>query len=137
MKKSRDTILNVIAEINSNYQTAKKANENTTVSLRIITKEILLHSFEVEKSEITSVLEETCNAGRAIFSLYKNTKKNKKKQQKVKKFVEDRKSEERRLLNEWLMISNKLRTSNAETLFEIIKINRHSGFIGVSNYFKN
>jgi len=90
MNKSRDIILNVIAEINSNYQTAKKANENAISNLRQITKEILLHSLEVEKSEITSGPEEVSNAVRAIFSLFKNTKKNKKNKQGLKKFVEDR-----------------------------------------------
>jgi len=134
MWQYRDTILKVIEEINYNYQTAKKANENVTDSLRKITKEILWHSFEIEKSEITSAPEETGNAIRASFILLRNKRKSQKMTRKLKDSLEKKKIEEASLWNEWNMIRDKLRSFDAEKLFEVIKIKRQYGFRSVSRY---
>ena len=134
MWQSRDTIFKIMEEINSNHQTAKKANENVTNSLRIITKEILLHSFETEKSEITSAPKEAANAIRACFIYSMSKRKGLKNIRKIKEPLEKNKIEEANLWNEWNMIRNKLRSLDAENLFEVIKIKKLYGFRSVSRY---
>ena len=134
MWQSRDTIFKVIEEINSNHQTAKKANENATNSLRIIIKEILLHSINTEKSEITSGPEEAGKAIRSGFIFFMNKRKSQKKIRKIKDSLEKNKIEEANLWNEWNMIRNKLRSLDAENLFEVIKVERRYGFRSVSRY---
>jgi len=138
MWQSRDTIFKVIEEINSNYHTAKEANENVTNSIRIITKEILSHSFELEKSEIISAKETACNAIRAVAILFMSKRKGQKKAQKIKNFLEKKKIEEANLWNEWNMVKYKLKSLDAENLFEVIKVKRRYGFRSVSSYiFEN
>ena len=134
MWQSRDTIFKVIEEINSNYHTAKEANENVTNSIRIITKEILSHSFEIEKSEIISAKEAAGNAIRAVTLLFMSKRKGQKNAQKIKNFLEKKKIEEKSLWNEWNMIKDKLRSLDAENLFEVIKVNRQYGFYSVSRH---
>jgi len=134
MWQSRDTIFKVIEEINSNYNIAKEANENATNIIRIITKETLSHSFEMEKSEITSVPEMVGNAVQATFTFFMNERKKQKKIQKLKNFLEKKKIDEENLWNDWNVIRDKLKSLDAENLFEIIKINRLHGFYGVSRY---
>ena len=133
MEQSRVTLLKIFKEINSNYQIAKKADENVTNGLRTITKEILLHSFEIEKSEITTDQEEGGNAVRASFILF-NKRKKQKRIRKIKDFVKKKKKDEKNLWKEWNMIKNKLKSLDAESLFEIIKVNRQYGFSGVSRH---
>ena len=134
MWQSRDTIFKIMEEINSNHQTAKKANENVTNSLRIITKEILWHSFKTEKSEITSGPGQAANVIRACF-IYSMNKRNRRKNiRKIKESLKKNKIEEANLRNEWNLIRNKLRSLDAENLFEIIKIKRQYGFHSVSRY---
>ena len=134
MWQSRDTIFKIMEEINSNHQTAKKANENVTNSLRKITKEILLHSFETEKSEITSGPEEAGNVIRVSALFFMNKRKKQKNIRKIKDSLEKNKIEKANLWNEWNMIRNKLRSLDAENLFEIIKIKKQYGFRSVSRY---
>ena len=134
MWQSRDTIFKVIEEINSNYHTAKEANENVTNSIRIITKEILSHSFEIEKSEIISAKEVACNAIRVVAILFMSKRKGQKKARKIKNFLEKKKIEEANLWNEWNMVKDKLKSLDAENLFEVIKVKRRHGFRSVSRY---
>ena len=83
MEQSKNTVSKLIKEINSNYITAKKANENLTNSMRIIAKDALSHSFEMEKSEITSAQEEAGNVIRAGFILFMSKRKGQKRAQKI------------------------------------------------------
>jgi hypothetical protein len=134
MEQSKNTVSKLIKEINSNYITAKKANENLTNSMRIIAKDALSHSFEMEKSEITSAQEEAGNAIRAGFILFMSKRKGQKRAQKIRGSLEKKKNDEANLWNKWNMVKNKLKLLDAEDLFEIIKVNRQYGFSSVSRY---
>ncbi len=133
MEQSKNTIFKLMEEINSNYDTAKKANENVTNSMRIITKEMLSHSFEMEKSEITSAPEEVGNAIRASFILL-SKRKGQKRAQKIRDSLEKKKNDEANLWNKWNIVKNKLKSLDAENLFEVIKVNRQYGFSNVSRH---